>query len=230
MQVIAGSAEDKGKTGKVIAVYPDTQRVLVEGVKRIKKHTKVGSTGRGARTGGIVTQRGRDPHQQRDAGGPGDQEADPGRDAAPRPSSATAGARPCGSGSPSARVRTSEHDYLHTHQDRCRGCKLRYRAEIAPALHKEFGYANVMQVPGLVKIVVNMGVGEAAKDSKLIEGAIRDLTAITGQKPQVTKARKSIAQFKLREGMPIGAHVTLRGDRMWEFARPAAVGGAAPDP
>ena len=74
-----------------------------------------------------------------------------------------------------------------------------------------------MQIPGLVKIVVNMGVGEAARDSKLIEGAIRDLTAITGQKPEVTKARKSIAQFKLREGQPIGAHVTLRGDRMWEF-------------
>ncbi len=95
--------------------------------------------------------------------------------------------------------------------------KSRYREEILPALREEFGYANVMQVPGLVKIVVNMGVGEAARDSKLIEGAVKDLTAITGQKPQVTKARKSIAQFKLREGMPIGAHVTLRGDRMWEF-------------
>jgi large subunit ribosomal protein L5 len=95
--------------------------------------------------------------------------------------------------------------------------KQRYRAEILPALHEQFGYGNVMQVPGLVKIVVNMGVGEAARDSKLIEGAVRDLTSITGQKPQVTKARKSIAQFKLREGMPIGAHVTLRGDRMWEF-------------
>jgi large subunit ribosomal protein L5 len=95
--------------------------------------------------------------------------------------------------------------------------KQRYREEILPALREEFGYANVMQVPGLTKIVVNMGVGEAARDSKLIEGAVRDLTAITGQRPQVTKARKSIAQFKLREGMPIGAHVTLRGDRMWEF-------------
>ncbi|GAC1532807.1 MAG: 50S ribosomal protein L5 [Marmoricola sp.] len=95
--------------------------------------------------------------------------------------------------------------------------KTKYREEIAPALREEFQYANVMQVPGLTKIVVNMGVGEAARDSKLIEGAINDLTAITGQKPQVTKARKSIAQFKLREGMPIGAHVTLRGDRMWEF-------------
>ncbi|MBI1376969.1 MAG: 50S ribosomal protein L5 [Frankiales bacterium] len=95
--------------------------------------------------------------------------------------------------------------------------KLRYREEIVPALREEFGFGNVMQVPGLTKIVVNMGVGEAARDSKLIEGAIRDLASITGQKPQVTKARKSIAQFKLREGMPIGAHVTLRGDRMWEF-------------
>jgi len=95
--------------------------------------------------------------------------------------------------------------------------KSRYREEILPALRSEFEIKNVMQVPGLVKIVVNMGVGEAARDSKLIEGAIKDLTAITGQKPAVTKARKSIAQFKLREGMPIGAHVTLRGDRMWEF-------------
>jgi large subunit ribosomal protein L5 len=95
--------------------------------------------------------------------------------------------------------------------------KTRYREEILPALREQFDYANVMQVPGLTKIVVNMGVGEAARDSKLIEGAVTDLTLITGQKPQVTKARKSIAQFKLREGMPIGAHVTLRGDRMWEF-------------
>lgn len=95
--------------------------------------------------------------------------------------------------------------------------KERYRTEIAKALQEEFSYSNPMQIPGLVKIVVNMGVGEAARDSKIIDNAVRDLTAITGQKPQVTKARKSIAQFKLREGMPIGAHVTLRGDRMWEF-------------
>jgi large subunit ribosomal protein L5 len=93
----------------------------------------------------------------------------------------------------------------------------RYREEIVPALQEQFSYQNIMTVPGLTKVVVNMGVGEAARDSKLIEGAVRDLTLITGQKPQVTKARKSIAQFKLREGMPIGAHVTLRGDRMWEF-------------
>ena len=96
--------------------------------------------------------------------------------------------------------------------------KKKYREEIRDALNSEFNYDNIMQIPGLVKIVVNMGVGEAARDSKVIDGAVKDLTAITGQKPQVTKARKSIAQFKLREGMPIGCHVTLRGDRMWEFA------------
>jgi large subunit ribosomal protein L5 len=96
--------------------------------------------------------------------------------------------------------------------------KQRYREEIAPALKDEFKIANVMQIPGLTKIVVNMGVGDAARDSKIIDFAVRDLTTITGQKPSITKARKSIAQFKLREGMPIGCHVTLRGDRMWEFA------------
>ncbi|MGC0422294.1 MULTISPECIES: 50S ribosomal protein L5 [Streptomycetaceae] len=95
--------------------------------------------------------------------------------------------------------------------------KQRYREEILGKLREEFSFENVMQVPGVTKIVVNMGVGDAARDSKLIDGAIKDLMAITGQKPQVTKARKSIAQFKLREGQPIGAHVTLRGDRMWEF-------------
>ncbi|MBC3760313.1 50S ribosomal protein L5 [Quadrisphaera oryzae] len=95
--------------------------------------------------------------------------------------------------------------------------KTRYAEEIAPALREQFKHDNVMQVPRLVKVVVNMGVGEAARDSKLIDGAVRDLTLITGQRPAVTKARKSIAQFKLREGMPIGTHATLRGDRMWEF-------------
>lgn len=95
--------------------------------------------------------------------------------------------------------------------------KERYKSEVTAQLQKEFNFSNKMQIPTLSKIVVNMGVGEAAKDSKLIEGAIRDLTTITGQRPLVTKARKSIANFKLREGQPIGAHVTLRGDRMWEF-------------
>ncbi len=95
--------------------------------------------------------------------------------------------------------------------------KARYREEIAPALREQFEFANVMQIPRVAKMVVNMGVGEAARDAKLMDGAVRDLTAITGQKPQVVRARLSIAQFKLREGQPIGAKVTLRGDRMWEF-------------
>jgi large subunit ribosomal protein L5 len=95
--------------------------------------------------------------------------------------------------------------------------KLRYREELAGQLKERFEYANPMQIPGLTKVVVNMGVGDAARDSKLIDGAVRDLATITGQRPEVRKATKSIAQFKLREGMPIGARVTLRGDRMWEF-------------
>ncbi|WP_213815893.1 50S ribosomal protein L5 [Glaciihabitans sp. dw_435] len=95
--------------------------------------------------------------------------------------------------------------------------KQKYQDEISAQLKADFGFTNVHQVPGLVKIVVNTGVGEAARDGKIIDGAVKDLTAITGQKPLVTNARKSIAQFKLREGQPIGAHVTLRGDRAWEF-------------
>ena len=95
--------------------------------------------------------------------------------------------------------------------------KQKYKTEISAQLKKDFGFTNVHQVPGIVKIVVNTGVGEAARDGKIIDGAVKDLTAITGQKPQITAARKSIAQFKLREGQPIGAHVTMRGDRAWEF-------------
>ena len=95
--------------------------------------------------------------------------------------------------------------------------KERYVNEIRDSLHKQFGYGNVMQIPTVTKVVVNMGVGEAARDAKLINGAVNDLALITGQKPEIRKARKSIAQFKLREGMPIGVRVTLRGDRMWEF-------------
>ena len=95
--------------------------------------------------------------------------------------------------------------------------KARFRDEVAPQLQQELGFANLMQVPRLDKIVVNMGVGEAVKDGRMLDAAVEDLTVISGQKPVVTKARKSIAGFKLREGMPIGVKVTLRGDRMWEF-------------
>ncbi|MGM0618629.1 MAG: 50S ribosomal protein L5 [Actinomycetota bacterium] len=95
--------------------------------------------------------------------------------------------------------------------------KQRYRDEVAPALTEQLGISNPMQVPGFEKIVVNIGLGEAVGDAKALEGALRDLSIVTGQKPRVNRARKSIAGFKLREGMPIGVKVTLRGDRMWEF-------------
>jgi large subunit ribosomal protein L5 len=95
--------------------------------------------------------------------------------------------------------------------------KTRYRAELIQPLKDELGLGNIMQVPRPVKVVVNMGVGEAVREARLLDGAVRDLTQITGQKPLVTKAKKSIAGFKIREGQSIGAKVTLRGDRMWEF-------------
>ena len=95
--------------------------------------------------------------------------------------------------------------------------KDQYREEIAPALKERFGIENPMRVPRLEKIVVNMGVGEAAQNSRALDGAMEDLAKITGQKPQLRRARKSIAGFKIREGMPVGARVTLRGERMWEF-------------
>jgi large subunit ribosomal protein L5 len=95
--------------------------------------------------------------------------------------------------------------------------KVRYRDEIVPQLRDELGMANLMQVPRFEKVSINMGVGDALKDGRLLDAAVEDLTIIAGQKPVVTRARKSIAGFKLREGMPIGVKVTLRGDRMWEF-------------
>ncbi len=95
--------------------------------------------------------------------------------------------------------------------------KEQYKAEVVPALRERFGYANVNEVPRLEKIVVNMGVGEAVADAKQLDAAMADLATVTGQKPTITRARKSIASYKLRQGMPIGAKVTLRGDRMWEF-------------
>ena len=134
-----------------------------------------------------------------------------------RRSDGSATPRTAVSGSPSGPVRRSEDDDTANRYSDGATDEDPLPREILPAMREEFGYANVMQVPVLTKIVVNMGIGDAARDSKVIEGAVRDLTAITGQKPAVTGARKSIAQFKLREGMPIGAHVTLRGNRMWEF-------------
>ena len=95
--------------------------------------------------------------------------------------------------------------------------KVKYTEEVAPALFKKFGYKSTMQIPKIDKVVVNVGCGEARENAKVLENVVGDLAKITGQKPIITKARKSIANFKLREGMPIGAKVTLRGDKMWEF-------------
>ena len=95
--------------------------------------------------------------------------------------------------------------------------KAKYQTEVAPALMKEFGYKSVMQIPKIDKVVVNVGCGEARENAKILDNVVRDLAQITGQKPVITKARKSIANFKLRENMPIGAKVTLRGEKMWEF-------------
>ena len=108
--------------------------------------------------------------------------------------------------------------------------KQKYNEQIVPELEKEFHYSNPMQVARVQKVVVSMGVGAAARDSKLIEGAVKDLTLITGQKPKITKAKKSVAQFHLREGQAIGAYVTLRGERMWEFLDRLADPGAAAYP
>lgn len=95
--------------------------------------------------------------------------------------------------------------------------KEKYKTEVIPALVKQFNYANIMQVPKLEKVVINMGVGQAVQDPKQLDAAVRDLTIIAGQKPVITRAKKSIANFKIREGMRIGTKVTLRGERMYEF-------------
>ncbi len=205
--VIAG--KDKGAKGKVLQAYPSRNRVLVEGVNRIKKHTAQSANERGASSGGIVTQEA--PIHVSNV-----MVVD--SDGKPTRVAFAATRRPARtSASPRATARTSErYDYRRKKVQPPR-LKARYREEIRDALNKEFNYANVMQIPGVVKVVVNMGVGDAARDAKLINGAVNDLALITGQKPEIRKARKSIAQFKLREGMPIGARVTLRGDRMWEF-------------
>ncbi len=204
--VLVVSGKDKGAKGKVIEAYPTRDKVLVEGVNRIKKHTAQSQNERGASSGGIVTQ-----------------------EAAIHVSNVMvvdSDGKPTRVG---YRVDEETGKKVRIAQDQWQGhlmtapekvqprLKQRYREEIRESLQKQFEFDNVMQIPGVVKVVVNMGVGDAARDAKLINGAVADLALITGQKPEIRKARKSIAQFKLREGMPIGARVTLRGDRMWEF-------------
>ena len=222
VKVIAG--KDKGAEGKVIQVLREEQRVIVEGVNRVKRHTKVvNQGGRAGTTGGIITAEA-PIHVSNVMLVEGDGVTRIGfrRDEVTkrRPDGSTYSVdaqRPHLPQDRQGNLMTQTETETQASAAVTPRLKTRYREEILPALQAEFEIKNVMQVPGLTKIVVNMGVGEAARDSKLIEGAVKDLTAITGQKPLVTKARKSIAQFKLREGMPIGAHTTLRGDRMWEF-------------
>ena len=208
-EVVVIAGKDRGVKGKVIAADPATNKVVVEGVNRVTKHTRVTATQRGAKAGGIehieapINASNVMVDRQRGQGDPRRLPARRGE----RPQRARVA--PLREGPVSDRSDTETPvPRLKTplpRGDRARRCS------------EQFSFGNPMQIPGLVKIVVNMGVGQAAKDSKLMDGAVRDLTLITGQKPLVQRARKSIAQFKLREGMPIGAKVTLRGDRMWEF-------------
>ena len=221
-------------SGKVIAVYTETQRVLVEGVNRVTRHTKAGQSARGTRTGGLVVQEApihvsnvavvdptdKKPHPDQDPRR--DRRAQRPQEGHPHPRRGALGQGPVRDMTDDTRLRFPQRPSPASSS----ATPTRSRA----SCFEQFGYDNVMQVPGVVKVVVNMGVGDAAKDAKLIEGAVRDLSAITGQKPLVTKARKSIAQFKLREGMPIGAHTTLRGDRMWEFLDRLGRRGAASHP
>ncbi len=204
--VIAG--KDKGAKGKVIQAYPRDRQGPRRRREPNQEAHRVSANERGASSGGIVTQEA-PIHVSNVA--VVDSDGNPTRVVtAPTKSPASA------FGFPGRTGRTS--DMTSTENKVQPRLKARYRAEIKDALNSEFDYSNVMQIPpGVVKVVVNMGVGDAARDAKLINGAVHDLSLITGQKPEIRKARKSIAQFKLREGMPIGARVTLRGDRMWEF-------------
>ena len=194
--VLVISGPDKGAKGKVIQAFPQKDKVLVEGVNRVKKHVANSAPERGASSGGIVTQEA--PIHVSNVMVL-DSDGVPTR----------VGYRFDENGK---KVRVSRRTENYTPR-----LKTRYREEIRTKLNDEFNYDNIMQIPGVVKVVVNMGVGAAARDSKLINGALEDLALITGQKPELRRAKKSIANFKLREGMPIGARVTLRGDRMWEF-------------
>ena len=224
--VIAG--KDKGATGQGHrGPTRASNRVLVEGVNRIKKHTKVDTSAARRADRRHRHAGGADAREQRAGRLPEDGKRDPDRlPPQERTSRKVRDLAPCGEG-------TSDdcHDARPTPERPLPRLKQRYREEIAARpCARSSATPTSCRSPALVKIVVNMGVGEAARDAKLIEGAVRDLTAITGQKPRGRRARKSIAQFKLREGMPIGAHVTLRGDRMWEFLDRLLVARAAAHP
>ena len=203
-QVVVRAGKDRGKRGRVLMVIADKNRVVIEGVNIIKRHTKAEPAeehqGRHHRA------RGADSCQQRDAGRSGDQRGDPDRTQDP-PGRAPGAYWPQERRGGGQMKSTSKTTRLQE----------KYRADVVPALQKEFGYANVMAVPKITKIVVNMGLGEATQNAKVVDVGADELGKVTGQKAAVRRAKKSIAQFKVREGMPIGAMVTLRGDRMYEF-------------
>ncbi len=196
--VVVMTGKDRGKRGRVLKVLAEKNRLVVEGVNIIKRHTK--------------------PNPQRNIkGGLVEREAGTARLECAGRVPRMRQAHPAGE--QSARRRT---EGAHLPQVRGSGrqmsrLKERYEKEVAPALTKEFGYRNVMAIPKIEKIVVNMGLGEATQNAKIVDTGADEVARITGQKPVTTRAKKSIAQFKVRKGMPIGAMVTLRGERMWDF-------------
>ena len=201
--VAVRTGKDRGKRGRVIRVLADKNRVIVEGVNMIKRHTRPNPQKN--IKGGIVEREASDPRVERDAARPGHERADAPRheDAARRASGAHQPQERHGGG----QMKDKKHSRLRE----------RYQSDVVPALQKEFGYKNVNAVPKITKVVVNMGLGEATQNAKIIDTGAEELARITGQKAAVRRAKKSIAQFKVRQGMPIGAMVTLRGERMYEF-------------
>ncbi len=204
--VIAG--KDLGAEGRVLMVLPAKRRVIVEGVNMITRHEKIRmSRGRGGQEGGITHKEAPIDLSNVTLICPSDGPTRVGFDIDKDTGERTRVCRKCGTENLMA---TAEKTYSPR-------LKERYNAEIRAQLQEQLGLGNVMQVPRPLKVTVNMGLGDAAKDARLIEGATKDLTIISGQKPSLRRARRSIATFKIREGMPIGVAVTMRGDRMWDF-------------
>ena len=201
--VAVRTGKDRGKRGRVIRVVRDSNRLVVEGVNLIKRHTRPNPQKN--IKGGIVEREALDPRLQRAAARPGHERADPPRDQDPA-------RRPSRAYQPQER-----HGGGQMNDQQKARLRERYLTEVIPALQKEFGYKNVNAVPKITKVVVNMGLGEATQNAKVIDTGADELARITGQKAAVRRAKKSIAQFKVRQGMPIGAMVTLRGERMYEF-------------
>ena len=195
--VIVTTGKDSGKRGRVLKVLPVKNRLIIEGVNMIKRHTRPNPQ-RNIK-GGIVEREGALHASNVQLGLPRMRKDDARR--------ARSAGRPQGQDLPQVRGSGRQMSRL----------KDRYSKEVAPALQKEFGYRNVMAIPKLQKIVVNMGLGEATSNAKLADVGADELGRITGQKAVVRRATKSIAQFKLRQGMPVGAMVTLRGEQMYEF-------------